>query len=220
MSLAKYLFIAAREDDESLRTHDVARFFEHVLERLDPTRDLHFLTNTTIDTLDYSGTGLNAGSKVIVAAVGEKRRALGTAIPAALKLPDGFSSPQLAMRGVLAIDGPAFEREPNAAERLAASLPETGVLDGFPLIVLVDDAAFTARALANFLWVAFTRSNPASDVHGVGEFVKDKAWGCRGSVIVDARSKPHHAAPLVEDPAVTPRVDEIVRRTPGLGRWA
>ena len=219
MSLAKYLFIAAREDDESLRTHDVARFFEHVLERLDPTRDLHFLTNTTIDTLDYSGTGLNAGSKVIIAAVGEKRRALGTAIPASLKLPGGFSSPQLAMRGVLAIDGPAFEREPSAAERLAASLPESGVLDGFPLIVLVDDAAFTARALANFLWVAFTRSNPASDVHGVGEFVKDKAWGCRGSVIVDARIKPHHAAPLVEDPAVTRRVDEIVRRTPGLAKW-
>jgi 4-hydroxy-3-polyprenylbenzoate decarboxylase len=219
MSLAKFLFVAARQDDESLTTHDVPRFFEHVLERLDPTRDLHFLTNTTMDTLDYSGTGLNAGSKVIVAAVGEKRRTLAGVVPSSLRLPDGFGDADVAMRGVLAVSAPPFAQEPDAAERLASSLPEGGVLDGFPLIVVVDDAGFTARTIANFLWVTFTRANPAVDVHGVGAFVRDKAWGCRGSVIVDARVKPHHAAALVEDPGVARRVDEIVKRTPGLSRW-
>ena len=55
LSLAKYLLIAAREDDPELDMHDIAALFRHVLERVDWTRDLHFQTCTTIDTLDYSG---------------------------------------------------------------------------------------------------------------------------------------------------------------------
>ena len=84
------------------------------------------------------------------------------------------------------------------------------------LIVIADDADFCARSLENLLWVAFTRSNPAADIDGVGSFVEDKAWGCRGPVVIDARKKPHHAPPLVEDPAVTRRVDALVRRIPAL----
>jgi 4-hydroxy-3-polyprenylbenzoate decarboxylase len=77
----------------------------------------------------------------------------------------------------------------------------------FPLVVLVDDADFAARTLANFLWTAFTRSNPAADVHGVDAFVWRKHWGCRGPLVIDARAKPHHAPALVEDPDVSRRVD-------------
>ena len=76
-------------------------------------------------------------------------------------------------------------------------------------MVLCDDAERVARTLANFLWVTFTRSNPAHDVHGVGAFVEHKHWGCRGSVIVDARQKPHHAPALEEDPEVTRRVEAL-----------
>jgi DNA-binding NarL/FixJ family response regulator len=62
--------------------------------------------------------------------------------------------------------------------------------------VLCDDAGFTARSLDNFVWVTFTRSNPSHDVHGVDSFIEHKHWGCRGPIIIDARSKPHHAPPL------------------------
>src|SRR5262249_48053872 len=68
--LAKYLLIVAREDAPELDIHDVPAFFRHVLSRVDWRRDLHFQTCTTIDTLDYSGTGLNEGSKVVIAAAG------------------------------------------------------------------------------------------------------------------------------------------------------
>jgi 4-hydroxy-3-polyprenylbenzoate decarboxylase len=57
MSLAKYLWIAAREDAPELDIHDIAGFLRHVLARVDWRRDLHFHTRTTIDTLDYSGSG-------------------------------------------------------------------------------------------------------------------------------------------------------------------
>ena len=50
-----------------------------------------------------------------------------------------------------------------------------------------------------------TRSNPAADTYGIGEFTEDKHWGCRGALVIDARLKPHHAPPLVEDPAVSRR---------------
>ena len=36
-----------------------------------------------------------------------------------------------------------------------------------------------------------------------------KHWGCHGSLVIDARMKPHHAPPLVEDAEVARRVDAL-----------
>jgi len=80
------------------------------------------------------------------------------------------------------------------------------------LVTLVDDSAFASHSLGSWLWVTFTRSDPANDVHGVGEFVERKHWGCRGPVIIDARLKPHMPPPLVEDSAITRRVDALFAR--------
>jgi len=85
-------------------------------------------------------------------------------------------------------------------------------LTGFPLVVLADDPEFTASHPRNFLWVTFTRSNPSHDVHGVSSFIEHKHWGCEGSLVIDARLKPHHAPPLLEDPEVTKRVDALASR--------
>ncbi|HMP58873.1 MAG TPA: 3-octaprenyl-4-hydroxybenzoate carboxy-lyase, partial [Gemmatales bacterium] len=82
-------------------------------------------------------------------------------------------------------------------------------LNAWPLVVIVDDADFTARSLNNFLWVTFTRSNPSHDIMGIGSFTEHKHWGCLGSLVIDARIKPHHAPPLEEDPVVSRRVDEL-----------
>ena len=108
MSLAKYLWIVDRQDDPALDVRDVPAFFQHVLARVDWRRDLHFQTCTTIDTLDYSGTALNEGSKVIIAAAGPSIRSLPTQVPADLHLPGGFRSPRVCLPGVLAVQGPAY----------------------------------------------------------------------------------------------------------------
>ncbi len=79
----------------------------------------------------------------------------------------------------------------------------------FRWIVLVDDSQFVAESLRNFLWVTFTRTNPAADVDGIDAFTTDKHWGCRGPLVIDARLKPHHAPPLIEDPEITRRVDAL-----------
>ena len=225
LSLAKFLWIAAQQDDPQLRADDPAAMLRHMLERADWTRDIHFHTQTTIDTLDYSGTGLNAGSKAVIAAVGPRRFELQTELPAGFSLPDGFHSPRMVLPGVLAIAGPAcpkpsFDSEQTATvrtqhrgqiegamRRLLAGCPAGHPLNRFRLVVVVDDSQFVAESLGNFLWATFTRTNPADDVYGVEEFVASKHWGCRGALVFDARIKPHHAPVLEEDPEVTRRIE-------------
>jgi 4-hydroxy-3-polyprenylbenzoate decarboxylase len=214
-SLAKYLLIVAEEDDPGLDIHRVDDFLRHVLERVDWTRDLHFQTRTTIDTLDYSGTGINSGSKVVVAAAGKKKRQLAKGLPSRLRLPKGFSKPALALPGVLVVQAPPFKDYQSVEKQmgtLALRLDSGCDLAGLPLVVLVDDAGFATESLRNFLWVTFTRSNPSHDIHGIRSFIEQKHWGCRGALIIDARLKPHHAPPLIEDPAVAKRVGALAAK--------
>ena len=116
-------------------------------------RDLHFQTRTTIDTLDYSaGMGLNAGSKLVIAAAGPKRRDLGTTVPPELRLPDGFSRPAGGAAG--RAGGP--RAEVRRASRSATTKTRTSrgcaprsslrhsALGAFPLVVVVDDSEFVA----------------------------------------------------------------------------
>ena len=195
LSLAKYLFMVNEADDPSLDIQNIPAFFSHLLERIRWERDLHFQTETSIDTLDYSGDALNHGSKVVFAATGEAFRRLET------KKPDFDCA--VAAPGILAMAS-GFD-----LETFAGSLEGRVAAEDFPLIVLCDDPEFVAKDFRNFLWVTFTRSNPARDISGVGAKTEFKHWGCSGPLIIDARLKPHHAPPLVEDPDVTARVDAM-----------
>ena len=223
MSLAKYLWIAAEQDDPQLDLHEVAPFLSHMLRRVDWRRDIHFLTETTIDTLDYSSGEFNHGSKAIVAAVGAPIRELPTEIPSDLKLPDGFHTPKIAQPGVLVVAGPEYraahrEIEPEI-ERFVAAFRPNDSINAFPLVIVVDDSSFTAQTMNNLLWVTFTRSNPAADVHGIGSFTRQKHWGCEGSLVIDARLKPWNAPPLIEDPQVTAKVDTLAAQGGALAKY-
>ena len=212
MSLAKYLLIFAKEDAPELDLHDPGLVFRHILERVNWSEDLHFQTRTTMDTLDYSGHGFNQGSKVVIAAAGPKVRDLGTEIPSDLHLPSGFHGPRLAMPGVLVVDGPRYEHENEQIRRFCIQIAPEPIRERFPLIVIVDDSEFAARSLRNFLWVTFTRSNPAADIDGVDAFMHQKHWGCGGPMVIDARIKPHHSPPLEDDPKIEARVDALGAR--------
>lgn len=213
LSLAKYLLIVNESDQPTLDIHDVSEFLQSLLSRIDWRRDLHFHTCTTIDTLDYSGSDLNAGSKLVMAASGPVRRTLPTGISGDLRLPAGFSRPQLALPGVLVLQGEPWQGERSASSTdlvaFCRSYTQDDEINDFPLIVIVDDAEFSARCLENLLWVTFTRSAPASDIEGIESFIHVKHWGCRGSLVIDARRKSFHAPPLEEDPYVESRVEAL-----------
>jgi 4-hydroxy-3-polyprenylbenzoate decarboxylase len=223
LSLAKYLLIVNRQDAPDLDIHDVGAFLAHVLARADWTRDLHFQTQTTIDTLDYSGGVLNQGSKLVIAAVGPPRFELAREVPGDLRLPEGYRHPRIALPGVLLVEGPSA-RSVNEADRTQdverlCLHGATNPIHRFRWIVVVDDSHFAAESLRNFLWVTFTRSNPAADVHGIEAFTHQKHWGCRGALVIDARAKPHHAPPLERDPDVSRRVDRLFTSGGPLHRW-
>ncbi|MGV3765956.1 MAG: hypothetical protein ACO1NW_07500 [Chitinophagaceae bacterium] len=212
LSLAKFLFITADEENR-VTTHNIAEYFSFLLKRINLERDVHFHTHTTIDTLDYSGTGLNTGSKVVFAAYGDPVRSLCTELPVPLKEMTGVENMQLIMPGVVAIQTGSYANATDAANtfriingQLSEQLEQ---LRDLPLIVWCDDAAFTAASLRNFLWVTFTRSNPSHDIHGIASFTENKHWGCKGPLVIDARIKPHHAPVLETDSSVEKKIDGL-----------
>ncbi|MBT7481448.1 MAG: UbiD family decarboxylase [Flavobacteriales bacterium] len=186
MSLAKYVFIC--DEENSPDVNNEKEYFTHFLERVNWKRDLHFQTKTTIDTLDYSGDGLNEGSKVVIAAAGKVKRTL-TEIEPNIELPIGFSNPQLVSNGNLVVEGKGEMKD------LIYSL-EKQSLEGIALITLVDDTTFTTENFTNWLWLTFTRSNPANDIYGLNAEHSNKHFSCSIPVI-DARIKEHHA-PVLE----------------------
>jgi 4-hydroxy-3-polyprenylbenzoate decarboxylase len=217
-SLAKYFFIVASSNNKQPACSEVEEYINYVLERVDWTRDLHFQTKISMDTLDYSGDGLNSGSKLIVAVNSSKRRSLDSFLPEDFSLPNGFFEPKFIANGILALAADKFvsyEKTKEEINKLCESLSYKN-LEHVPLIVVVDDSFFVSINYNNFLWVTFTRSNPDSDIYGVNSLFTFKHWGCRGSLIIDARIKSHHAPELEEDDAVMKRVDRFFKKNASL----
>lgn len=213
LSLAKFLFITA-DDNNSISTHHIESYFDYVLRRINLERDIHFYTNTTIDTLDYSGEGLNSGSKVVLAAYGEPLRELGTKVPPEFDIPDGFSNAQMILPGIIALQTNPFSNYQTANKEMDA-LNEKIIhypLTNYPFIIICDDASFVSKSINNFLWVCFTRCNPSHDMYGIDSFTTNKHWGCRGPLVFDARIKPHHAPPVEKDTAIEQRIDRIFEK--------
>ena len=214
LSLAKFLFITA-DDANKLTTHNIQDYLYFILQRIDLSRDVHFYTKTSIDTLDYSGESLNSGSKVVLAAYGDVKRELATEVPNCLNELKHFEYAKLVMPGIVAIQTSKFSTYENAIHELENLNEQLSTfneqLSTLPFIIVCDDADFVSKTLNNFLWVTFTRCNPSHDVYGLNSVTKYKHWGC-STLIFDARIKPHHAPPVLKDEAVEKRIDKIFEK--------
>jgi 4-hydroxy-3-polyprenylbenzoate decarboxylase len=152
----------------------------------------------------------------VLAAYGEEIRELVSEVPDCLKILYNFEKARLIMPGVVALKGATFTTYANAEkefEQLDDQLKNNiSSLQQVPLIIVCDDPDFVSANLRNFLWVSFTRSNPSHDMHGIGAFHENKHWGCTGSLIFDARVKPHHAPVLEIDPGAKKRTDHLFEK--------
>ncbi|MCQ2097035.1 MAG: UbiD family decarboxylase [Fibrobacter sp.] len=226
-SLSKYLLIAAKEDEKDcgkrIDVNNVPDFFGHVLERINFKRDLHFQTATTIDTLDYTGSSLNHGSKLIMAAAGIKRRELRKNAEdlSSLNLPAEFGTAEkgifMPMKGVLVIETEAFDegKRPSLMENLEKALSQWAFRENYPWITLIDrrpllDHTLKGYKLDDFLWLTFTRSDPAQDIFGYRSSISNKHWGTEAPLIVDARVKPHHMKALTLPDEIRERARKIL----------
>lgn len=215
LSLAKFLFITA-DDSNQLTAHNVQAYLDFILKRIKLERDVHFYTNTTIDTLDYSGTGLNTGSKVVFAAYGEECRSLAGEMPTAFNSLQYFENARVAIPGIVALQGKPFLNYNEAVKEMTSlndQLKEQNLKnqngEEVVVVIIADDASFVAETLNNFLWVTFTRCNPSHDIYGVESFTEKKHWGCLGPLIIDARIKPHHAPPVQMDTSIERKIDRL-----------
>ncbi|MBQ7739279.1 MAG: UbiD family decarboxylase [Desulfovibrionaceae bacterium] len=213
-ALAKYLLIMPREDAPGLSCRDAQGFLAEILARTNFAKDLHFLTKSTNDTLDYTGEALNEGSKLIWAVAGDRVRTLGFSL-SGLNLDSRFGDALVVAPGILAISAPKHTYDQGVSDPLIEELAQILALwserDQFPLVVVVDDAAFVAQSFDNWLWVTFTRSDPANDIYGANARILAKHWICEAPLIIDARKKSFHAPELVEDPAVLTKLLDLAK---------
>jgi 4-hydroxy-3-polyprenylbenzoate decarboxylase len=178
-------------------------------ERWKPSRDFLLLHGTSMDTLDFTGHGLNLGSKMVLDATGD----LGPAPPPApvpSPLPDlrpldpeilGAACLEEALL-VVAVRG----REAGTGRRVIEKLVRQDGLLGFKLIACVsDDVDLTDEV--SVIWGIFTRFDPATDVvfHRAG--LRGACPVYEGPMGIDATHKPGYPEPLVMDPEIVRRVD-------------
>ena len=208
LSLAKFVFITA-DDSNQLSTHNVPAYLQFLLERIDLNSDIHFYTKTTMDTLDYSGENLNAGSKVVIAAYGDVKRSLASSVPEEIHQLN--ANAKLVLPGIIALDA-ALINTKGVQEKLkgrgANLLNELGVV----MLILTENPSWMAEEINNFLWACFTRTNPSHDMEGVDSFIDQKHWGANGPLIFDATIKKHHAPPVEKNAAIEKRVDTILAK--------
>jgi UbiD family decarboxylase len=185
LSLTKFLIVTDTPRD----LRDFAGTLEHVLARAVWERDLFVFDHTAMDTLDYTGTALNRGSKGVLLGLGEARRDL----PRAFRLPEGVSLPAHVAgvrpfcAGCLVVQGRAYADAPDQGPDLAGH----PAFAGWPLLVLADDLEIAASS-ERFLWATFTRFEPAGDVYAAGQRVERHHLAYSAPIVIDARIKPSY----------------------------
>ena len=199
LSLTKFLFVT----DGGVDLKDFVATLVHVLERTNPETDLYVFSNLAMDTLDYTGPRVNEGSKGVWLGVGPYVRQLPRTFRSA-ELPRGVTDVRVFCPGVLVIDAPAYRAEPEAAARLAAS----PAFSDWSLVVLSDEPRRAAKSAAAFLWMTFTRFEPAADLYSATTRVVRNHLARTPPIVIDARVKPWYPKEVSCRPDVAARVTE------------
>jgi UbiD family decarboxylase len=187
LSLTKFLILI----DQPIDLKDFKKVLEHLLARFRPETDLYVFANTSIDTLDYAGPEVNKGSKGVMLGLGAPVRELPLVFRG--EVPRGVQHVAVYCPGCLVVEGPRFQDDPAFADALVGAFSE------WPMVVLVDNAARAVASDARFLWTAFTRMEPAADLHGKQSIVRNHL-AFSGTIVLDARMKPWYPGELFCDP--------------------
>jgi 3-polyprenyl-4-hydroxybenzoate decarboxylase len=154
-----------------------------------------------MDSLDYAGPKVNEGSKGVLLGLGDPIRALPTAFVGQPR--DGVRAVEVFTDGALAVEVGPWREGDGAARRIA----EDPAFDGWPLIVLTDDARRATKSAANFLWTTFTRFDPARDLVGRSVELIHHHAAFTPPLVIDARMKAWYPEELFCDPETAATVD-------------
>jgi UbiD family decarboxylase len=199
LSLSKFLLLT----DRAVDLKDFPATLAHVLARTRPETDLYVFSNTSMDTLDYTGPRVNEGSKGVWLGLGDPVRELPRTFSAAT-LPPGVGDVRVFCPGCLVVGARSRTEDPDAPARLAAH----PAFAAWPLVVLSDEPARAARSSINFLWTTFTRFEPAADIHAARTDVVRNHLAYTPPIVIDARLKSGFPKELSCDPETAARVTQ------------
>jgi len=214
LSLTKAIVLV----DEDVNPRDPAAVFGAIARHFDPAEDFLLLPGVPLDTLDFTSTTMNLGSKMVIDAQSHARRAgsagvepdrPGDALPAVPPVSGDVADPRafdpgvlahrLAWGGLLAVqvrgDGRAvverlIQRPEYAGIRLLAA-----VSDDVPL---ADDELL--------IWGIFTRFDCARDLVPARTEARGALLACRGPLGIDATWKAGYPNPVANLPEVIEKV--------------
>jgi 4-hydroxybenzoate decarboxylase subunit C len=201
LSLQKFLLLT----DQPVDVKDIRTTLEHLLARTDPRTDLYVFGHLAMDTLDYTGPAVNQGSKGVWMGLGAPVRELPREFRPAVPPPPDVTDARVFCGGCLVVGARPFADDRDAAARLASH----PAFEGWPLLVITDDAARAARSPVNFLWTTFTRFEPAADIHASRVALARNHVVFTPPVAIDARMKPWYPAEVSCDPETA---DLVTRR--------
>ena len=197
LALTKFLLLT----DEAVDLTDCKAVLETVLSKCSFDDGFYLFTNTSNDTLDYTGPRLNKGSKAVLLGVGPEKRKLPEHLSA--MPPQPIANAVVFCKGVLVIDG-----DFDAYDITCATTHE--LFRNWPLIILVDNARQATSSSLEFLWTVFTRFEPQSDIYPRKTSVFRHHTGYEFPLLIDARMKSRYPKEAIVDPATK----ELVER-----RW-
>jgi 4-hydroxybenzoate decarboxylase subunit C len=197
LSLTKFLLVL----DEARDLKEFRGTLEHVLARCDFRSDLYVFGNLSMDSLDYTGPRVNEGSKGVLLGVGDPIRTLPRAFQG--EVPRSVRRAEVFCGGCLVLETNGEAKNPE----LAQAIVEEPAFADWPLLVLVDDAAQTVRSPFNFLWVTFTRFEPAADIYAARVTLVRQHVSYDAPILLDARRSPQFPDELFCDGATATKVD-------------
>lgn len=178
LSLTKYLMVT----DQPVDLESFPTVLTTVLSRMDPSRDLIILPDTSNDTLDYTGECLNQGSKVILLGIGPERR----------KLPHRYHGESLpSIRDIQVFCPGCLLLETSIHTVDIPQLLNHEDLNSWPLVILTDHIE-TSLTSKDFLWKTFTRSSPALDMHLKQTNISNHRIHYSFPILINALMKPSY----------------------------
>ncbi len=190
LSLTKFLLLT----DSTVDLRDFKATLTHVLARCEFETDVFVFANLSMDTLDYTGPQVNEGSKGVLLGLGDPKRTLREEFSGSLI--SGVARAQVYCPGCLVLE---VENSARMESELPQRIADAEEFCDWPMVVLVDDAAQAARSDMNFLWITFTRFEPAADVYTRAKSIVRNHRVFQAPLVIDARMKPSYPDELFCD---------------------
>jgi 4-hydroxy-3-polyprenylbenzoate decarboxylase len=216
LGLTKVLWMVGRD----VNPRSLDEVLEAIADHFDPAEDFHLLTKVPFDTLDFTSTTLNLGSRMILDAtpsgrppsarpeipdlttVDRRVRGQATLGPSLLAVRVDSDDVPAVLREILRVLPGARAAEPGAGSPAGDDGPPPN-----PKLVVAVSPDIPLDDPVLLMWGIFTRFDPARDAFFEESRLRG-AWPVhRGRLAIDATFKPGYPAALEMDPEIVNLVD-------------